>query len=130
MRNLILLFSHQLTAEQKRDAEENLGVDNIIYLPEELQQIWSNIPAEKEEITELLLPLQEWLEEKATTDDYVLVQGDFGATFIMVQWSLAHDLIPVYATTTREVVEEVTEDDEVNLKKKFKHQLFRKYQQL
>ena len=33
---LILLFSHTLTEEQIREAEDKLGVDEFVYLPQEM----------------------------------------------------------------------------------------------
>ncbi|MGM0369636.1 MAG: CRISPR-associated protein Csx20 [Bacillota bacterium] len=127
MENLFLLFSHQLTESQKKDAKKNLGINNFHYLPEELQQRWSNIPANIEKIAELLEPFQKWLNENSVKNDYVLIQGDFGAVFIMVQWAVANDLIPIYSTTIRDTKEK-NSGDEIKIKKKFKHVLFREYE--
>lgn len=129
MPNLFLLFSHQLTDEQKKDAEENLGIDNFVYLPEDLQQRWSNIPAEQQQLKELMKPFEEWLLENAVKNDYVLIQGDFGATFIMVQWVFQNDLIPVYSTTVRNTLEKYN-DNEIKLEKRFKHVLYREYEKI
>ena len=46
MRQVFLLFSHQLTPTQKDELKNKYKVDKIIYLPAELQDIWSNIPPE------------------------------------------------------------------------------------
>ena len=51
---MFLLFSHQLTDEQKKDAIENLKVTKFISLPEKLQKLWSNIPPEIESLGEYL----------------------------------------------------------------------------
>ncbi len=123
---MFLLFSHNLTNDQIKDAKENLKVDKFIYLPKELQNIWSNIPPEIEDITDYLKPIKEFLKNNANDGDYVLIQGDFGATYNMVNYAFENNLIPIYATTKR-VVKEVIEDGKVITIREFKHCRFRKY---
>ena len=123
---MFLLFSHNLTDDQINDARENLKVDKFIYLPKELQNIWSNIPPEIEDITDYLKPIKEFLKNNANDGDYVLIQGDFGATYNMVNYAFENNLIPIYATTKR-VVKEVIEDGKVITIREFKHCRFRKY---
>ncbi|CAB3288132.1 conserved protein of unknown function [Methanocaldococcus lauensis] len=126
MPKMFLLFSHNLTDDQIKDAKENLKVDKFIYLPKELQNIWSNIPPEIEDITDYLKPIKEFLKNNANDGDYVLIQGDFGATYNMVNYAFENNLIPIYATTKR-VVKEVIEDGKVITIREFKHCRFRKY---
>ncbi|WP_456372838.1 CRISPR-associated protein Csx20 [Methanocaldococcus sp.] len=123
---MFLLFSHNLTNDQIKDAKENLKVNKFIYLPKELQNIWSNIPPEVEDITDYLKPIKEFLKNNANDGDYVLIQGDFGATYNMVNYAFENNLIPIYATTKR-VVKEVIEDGKVITIREFKHCRFRKY---
>nr|WP_250543651.1 CRISPR-associated protein Csx20 [Methanocaldococcus lauensis] len=123
---MFLLFSHNLTDDQIKDAKENLKVDKFIYLPKELQNIWSNIPPEVEDITDYLKPIKEFLKNNANDGDYVLIQGDFGATYNMVSYAFENNLIPIYATTKR-VVKEVIENGKVITIREFKHCRFRKY---
>lgn len=126
MAHLYLLFSHQLTREQEEDVK-NLGAGRCIELPEPLQSIWSSIPPYLERIHSLLEPIKNWLLEEAENGDYILIQGDFGATFIMAAWSQKKGFIPVYATTERRSVEEIGEDGAVWKRTKFKHVRFRRY---
>ncbi len=126
MPKMFLLFSHNLTNDQIKDAKENLKVNKFIYLPKELQNIWSNIPPEVEDITDYLKPIKEFLKNNANDGDYVLIQGNFGATYNMVNYAFENNLIPIYATTKR-VVKEVIEDGKVITIREFKHCRFRKY---
>ncbi len=127
MKTLYLLFSHTLTAEQDIDAKQSLGISEIIKLPEELQQQWSNVPADAESIKKMLKPFKKWLKENVSTADYVLIQGDFGMTYSLVRFALKKGFTPIYATTERVSVEEQLPDGTVTLKKVFKHKRFRKY---
>ncbi len=126
--NLFLLFNHELTDLQRRDAEESLGVRRIIDMPPSLKELWRNIPPELETLSDYLKPVKQWLEGEASKGDYVLVQGDFGATYIMVNFSFRNGLIPIYSTTTREAVEEHHGDGSVNLHHVFRHKMFRRYE--
>lgn len=128
MTDMYLLFSHQLTVLQKQEVAAILGVKNIIYLPRDLQQLWSNVPPHLPELGPYLHPLKQWLATKVQKGDYLLVQGDFGATYIMVRWAWQYGCFPVYATTERKVIEELQTDGRVEIRKVFAHCRFRLYQ--
>ena len=127
MSNIYLLFSHRLTQIQIDDAKQSLGVYNFIYLPDNLQKLWSNIPSDKEGIKDYLNPIKKWLKSKVEKKDYILIQGDFGATYIMVNWSFKQGFTPVYSTTERKVIKEVNQENEVISKKVFEHKKYRVY---
>lgn len=126
MPTLFLLFSHTLTDEQRDDARRSLGVIGFVSLPEPLQTRWSNVPAELESLNEYAVPILAWLSQEAQPGDYVLAQGDYGLTFLTAAWGLQHGLVPVYATTIRDVVETRMPDGRVEVQRVFKHVRFRK----
>ena len=121
-KTLHLLFSHQLTNDQIKDAKESLQVKNFAYLPDDLQKKFSNIPPELETLTEFAKPFKTYLQEKVKEGDFILIQGDFGFCFILVEFCKQNNLIPVYATTKRIVVEE----NGIKISK-FQHIKFRRY---
>jgi hypothetical protein len=125
--SLFLLFNHRVTAAQQSAARKQLGVAALITLPPELQQLWSQIPPELPTLAAYLEPLETWLISHAQANDYVLIQGDFGATFLLVRFALNHDFIPVYATTSRQAIEEHLPDGAVKMVHRFQHQMFRRY---
>jgi hypothetical protein len=128
LKTLFLIFNHQLTSLQKEDARAALKVDAIINLPIELQELWSNVPPELPEVTDYLKPVKAWLSAKARAGDYVLIQGDFGACYLMVNFSLEHNLVPVYSTTQREAIEENQPNGAVKVIHHFQHEIFRRYE--
>jgi hypothetical protein len=123
---LFLLFSHEITDKQKEDAKESLNINQIIKLPETLQQKWSNIPAELESLKEYMLPFKNWLAENVNKDDYILIQGEFGAVYFIVSWAKNNNLNPVYSTTER-ISKEVNDGERVKSVKIFEHRRFREY---
>ncbi|MFA7578219.1 MAG: CRISPR-associated protein Csx20 [Candidatus Muiribacteriota bacterium] len=125
---IINIFSHKLTEEQVSYLNKT-GVFNHIYLPENLQKIWSNIPPEKPEINTLIKPILEWIEKNSEKDDLILVQGDFGATYITVNFCFKKGLIPVYATTERKAIEKNI-DGKIVIERIFSHVIFRKYEKI
>ena len=44
----LLVFSHQLTENQEKELVEEYGVKEIERLPEELQNMWSNVSIKKD----------------------------------------------------------------------------------
>jgi hypothetical protein len=121
---MYLLFSHKLTDAQIEDAKR-LGVDEFVYLPQDLQQKWSNVPPELESIKEYAKAFEEFL-KSARKGDYVLIQGDFGLTCHMVNFSKNNGLIPVYATTKR-ISKDINQNGKIIKISEFQHIRFRMY---
>ncbi|MDY6853455.1 MAG: CRISPR-associated protein Csx20 [Thermodesulfobacteriota bacterium] len=125
--SLFLLFNHALTPLQEQDARASLGIRRIISPPSQLKDIWSTLPADIISLSNYLKPVQDWLSNQAKDNDYVLIQGDFGACYIMVNFAFEHGLIPIYSTTKREAKEDHNSDGSVHLVHRVEHVIFRKY---
>jgi hypothetical protein len=124
---LLLLFNHTPTSLQEEDARLSLGIEEIIHLPECLRPVWNSVPPEIEKIEDYLEPIKSWVLESSRTGDYILIQGDFGATYLMVRFAFERGLIPVYSTTRREAIEIHEPQGTVKLSHTFQHVKFRKY---
>jgi hypothetical protein len=124
---MILIISHSLTGEQIKKASEKLGVNEFINLSEKLQIKWSNVPPNLNKLNNYLSDIKEWIEKISRKGDYIFVQGEFGATYIIINYSFAKKLIPIYATTKRVNKEKVISNKVIN-EKIFEHIKFRKYE--
>jgi hypothetical protein len=127
MRSLFLLFNHKLTDKQKNDAYSSLGVENIIDMPDDLKALWRQVPSNLTGVENHIAPVRNWLDSNSNPGDYVLIQGDFGVSYIMVKFALQNSLIPVYSTTAREAVEVHEKDGSVKRIHKFNHVIYRQY---
>jgi len=125
--SLFLIFNHNITPFQESDARSSLGVERIIDMPDDFKEIWAQIPPDMEKLDDYLFPVKNWLAQNSVINDYVLVQGDFGACYIMVKFAFKIGLVPIYSTTTREAVEERGDDGTIKLVHCVKHQKFRQY---
>lgn len=126
-KSMFVLFNHQLNDLQRNDARRSLGVAEFVCPPPELQALWRQVPADLEAIAEYLSPLMDWMAKAGQVGDYVLIQGDFGATYMMVNFAFELGLVPVYSTTERQAEETVAEDGAVRLVHTFRHRRFRRY---
>ena len=126
MKQMFLLFSHKLTPAQEADAKKSLKVEKFVTLPDELQKLWSNIPPQLEELDDYLTPLKEFIKKNAKEGDYVLIQGDFGGCYVMVNFVKSLGLQAIHSTTTRDVVEKIV-NGKVEKFSRFEHVIFRKY---
>ncbi len=126
MKKLFLLFSHTLTPSQKEDAKKSLGVEQFVSLPDNLQKLWSNIPPDLPNLKEYLTPIKNFLKENAKEGDIVLIQGDFGGCFEMVNFVKSLNLKAVHSTTKRDVIEK-TVNGKVEKFSVFEHVIFREY---
>lgn len=124
MKKMFILISHNLTPEQEEDAKRDRQVDEFIYVK---NSIWQNIPPENEKISNLLNEIKKSILKDAKKGDLLLVQGDFGATYIMVNFAFQNGLVPIYATSKREVVE-IKKDENITTIRKFRHIRFREYE--
>ena len=122
-KKLILLFSHQLTPQQLKDAKETLQCNKIIYLTDELLYKWQNITPE----TDIQI-FKDFLIENAKVGDYVLIQGEWGTTYNMVNFAKEKNMIPIYSSTARKVIEEKSGSDNKVIKTSiFEHRGFYRY---
>ena len=119
---LFLLFSHKLTLSQKEYAKNEFGIKDFIYLPTNLQQLFSNIPPEIEDLSIYIKQFEEYLLQNTKKGDFVLIQGDFGLTYRLVDFCKKNSIVPIYATTKRIAIEK----DGVKLSK-FEFVRFRRY---
>ena len=122
---MFLFFSHKLTPLQIEEAKK-LGVEEFVYLPKNLQDVFSNVPPDVESLGEYLKPLFLFLMENSKSGDYVLIQGEFGVVYRLVSFAKILDLIPIYATTKR-ITKEIVKDAKIVKISEFKHIRFRKY---
>lgn len=127
-KKLFLIFNHQITSLQMTDARDSLNVEQFAPLPEDLKRIWCNIPPDAGSIKDYIEPVIQWLSVSAAEGDYVLIQGDFGACYILVNFAFRQKLIPIYSTTHRQAVEARTPEGGISLVHQFLHQRFRKYE--
>lgn len=124
---LLLIFSHKLTPKQKKEAKLYLNVKKIVKLPKESQKFWSKVEAQGNIDKSKLQKIADWIIKNSEKKDYVLVQGDFGATFYIVDFCLKNGRIPIYSTTERKVKEEKIKDKIIK-SSVFEHINFRKYE--
>jgi hypothetical protein len=128
-KSMLLLFSHRLTPEQQQHAKMNYGVTSFRSPPKEIQTIWSQIPPDADYIDPVLSPVKIWLEQHAEKGDVALIQGDFGATVLMVNHAISLGVIPVYATTQRQAREKELPDGGIETYHIFTFKQFRIYGQ-
>lgn len=120
------LLNHELTQNQILEMKESFKVESIIYPPEELSKKWSQIPAEKNLNKSLISDVTNWL-SSAGKGDFLIVQGEFGSTFMIADYALKNELVPLYAVTKR-VAKEQRNGEIVSRQYVFEHVCFRKYE--
>lgn len=126
-KKMFLLFSHKLTPKQIEDAKESFGIEEFVYLPENLQKKWSAVEPFASSLVEYVKDFTNYLRQNATKNDVVLVQGDFGLTYLLVKFCKEEGIYALYATTKREVIAEKDNSGKIVKTTRFKHIRFREY---
>ena len=119
------LLNHQLTRKQIEELETVFCSEEVICPDQELSAMWSQINPEddREEVAGKRVA---WL-KTARKGDCLLVQGEFGTTFKLVDYALKNGLVPIYATTKR-VAKEVRDGERIHREYIFEHVCFKKYE--
>lgn len=125
MQKVFCLLNHELTPKQMEELQTSFGANEIIYPSAQTASFWSGIPTDKELTKSQFEPITAWLRQ-AEAGDIVVLQGEFSATFIVVDFALQIGLIPVCAVTKR-VSQEIREGEKVIKKYIFEHICFRTY---
>ena len=126
MSKAFCLLNHELTQNQIKELKEEFSVLEIVYPPEEISKLWSQIPAIKNVDKSIINKITNWL-LPAENQDVLIVQGDFALTFIIVDFALKKVLVPICATTKR-VAKESRQGETVKREYIFEHVCFRKYE--
>ncbi len=126
MSQAFCLLNHELTQNQVKELKEEFNVSQIIYPSKELSQLWSQIPPSKRTDKSIINKIISFL-EFAKKDDVLIVQGDFALTFMIVDFALKNELIPICATTKR-IAKESRQGEVVKREYIFEHVCFRKYE--
>ena len=121
MKKIILLFSHTLTEPQRKELIENWNCDEIIYMPNKLKNNWMNV-VDNVDVNQF----KKFLLDNLQKGDYVLIQGEWGLTYNMINFAKENRFIPLYAGTTRKATEH-KEGDKVIKNSIFSHTTFKKY---
>jgi hypothetical protein len=86
---------------------------------------WSQIPTTENLDKSVLDSVTAWLAD-AEENDVLIIQGEFGSTFAIVDFALKKDLIPVHAVTQR-IATESRDGEKVSRSYVFEHICFRRY---
>ncbi len=86
----------------------------------------ANIPPDLDSLDSYLKPIESFLERELNEGDFALIQGDFGATCKMANFTKSIGGIPIYATTKRDVTEKVANGKVVKTSI-FQHIRFREF---
>ena len=126
MKKTFCLLNHKLTQKQIDELEKKFNSAQIIYPDENLAKLWAQIPPEKSnnEVIEFVVL---WLKNNASPGDFFIIQGEFGATFTLVDYALKTGLVPLYATTRR-VAKEIRREETVYREYVFEHECFKSYE--
>jgi len=125
-RKMLLIFSHKFTFKQKEKAIQQFGISRFLPLPSDLLVKWSNVPSDLEDLHDYLNDILKWIDLNAEKGDYACIQGDYGVTYITVNYCLSKGIIPVYFTTKRNVKWKEGGDNSKTIRE-LDHVMFRKY---
>jgi hypothetical protein len=81
-------------------------------------------------IKKYLYKIFTWIEVTFSKSDAIIVQGDFGAVYLIVSFCKQKGLIVVYSTTKRNIEEIHNADGTINTMRTFEHVIFRDYEDI
>lgn len=127
MKKTYCLLNHTLSEKQIAELKEKFDSESIIYPTEELSKKWSQIPTTQKIDRSIIESVIEWL-STSQKDDCLIVQGEMGSVFMLVDYALKNGLIPLHAVSERKTIEKKNEDGTSVKTAIFEHVCFRKYE--
>lgn len=127
MRKIFCLLNHILSERQVQELIGTYGDSSIEYPPDSIKNLWSNLPVDHKLSKQTASVIFEWLNQNSTgKNDIIILQGEAGYSFAIVDYALTHKFIPIHAVTKR-VVQEVCNGEKIQRTYIFEHICFRKY---
>ena len=120
------LLNHSLTERQLAELQEKYGAGEVVYPDERLAATWSQVPVTPVLDRSVIQAITDWL-SAARKGDVLVVQGEFGSTFMIVDYALGRGLVPLHAVTRRVALEH-REGEKVLRQYVFEHVCFRRYE--
>lgn len=124
MPNAYCLLNHQLTKKQIAELTMEFGTAQIFYPPKNICELWAQV-SPMEEDNQTVHTITSWL-SSAKDGDLVIIQGEYGSTFSLVDFALKKKLVPVFAATKR-IAKEEQNGEIVSRHYIFEHVRFKKY---
>lgn len=124
-KKVLALISHKILPEQEQELKNRFEIVDIKFLPENLQQIWSNVLFDDKYYTNLN-EMIDYMLSILNEEDYVIVQGNWGYVYKLVEEAKKNKIIPLYAFSIRDSSEDIINGEVVKITK-FKHQCFVEY---
>ena len=94
-KKVLALISHQILPEQEQELINIFKIGEIKFLPENLQQIWSNVLYDDNYYTNLN-EIIDYMLSILNEEDYVIVQGNWGYVYKLVEEAKKNKIIPLY----------------------------------
>lgn len=114
-----------MTEAQLAELKQRYHSTQVVYPPEDISAAWSQLSPGLAYDTNVIKAVLYWLKE-TEPGDTVVIQGEAGSTFILVDYLLTHDLIPLHSVSRR-VSSEEHAGELVKKSLVFKHVCFRPY---
>lgn len=102
------------------------GIAEPVFPGPEIARLWKSVPPEDTIPPYFLNKITTWLAGITGPRDYVVIQGEFGISFYVVQWCYANSRIPIYATSHRKM-KEIIDKEKIISRREFQHVNFRQY---
>ena len=127
MSSLFVIMNHRLHDVQAEGARKTFSINRIVEMPENLAKIWRTVPPQEDKIAPFLEPVKKWLGNHAKPGDYILIHGEPGASYLMINFAFEKRLKPIHSTSYRNADETSLPDGTAVVRHIVKQERFRFY---
>ena len=124
MRKGFIVFSHTLTKEQEKELNNKYFITEIVFLPDKFQKLWSSV--DNNNYYDNYYKIERYLESIISINDYILIQGEWGYTLSLINWSIKKKLIPIYSFSERKSKDTIS-GEQITKISYFEHIEFKEY---
>lgn len=99
---IIIITNEKLQDEEKNKIIDKYKIKKIKLLPEGTQKKWNEIDTNMDISHKNLNDMKTMIEKNIGEGDYILIQGEPGATFKIVSWAKEEGFVPIYSFINKE----------------------------
>ena len=122
--NFKLIDEEYEVYDEEKELNNKYFITEIVFLPDKFQKLWSSV--DNNNYYDNYYKIERYLESIISINDYILIQGEWGYTHSLINWSIKKKIIPIYSFSERKSKDTIS-GEQITKISYFEHIEFKEY---